>query len=89
MKRFDPGSPSVRHRWIDRTGVDYNDQAPETVGIELVESSGLLHGEHGWRDSEGDRLDDFGVDEDVEFYDGDQVPLAELLHGKIAPTTNH
>ncbi len=89
MKRFDPGFPSVRHRRIDRIGVDHNDQAPETVGIEPGESSGLINGEHGWRDSEGDRLDDFGVDEDVEFYDEDEVPLAELLHGKIPPTSNH
>ncbi|KAI5266204.1 S-adenosyl-L-methionine-dependent methyltransferase [Aureobasidium subglaciale] len=33
-------------------------------------------GEEGWRNSEGERLDDFGVDEDVEFYDEDDVPLA-------------
>ena len=36
-------------------------------------------GEEEWRDSEGDRLDDFGVDEQVEFYDEDDVPLAVLL----------
>ncbi|OJD19949.1 hypothetical protein AJ78_00143 [Emergomyces pasteurianus Ep9510] len=36
-------------------------------------------GEEGWRDSEGDRLGDFGVDEEIEFYDEDDIPLAELL----------
>ncbi|KAA6406390.1 MAG: palmitoyltransferase pfa4 [Lasallia pustulata] len=36
-------------------------------------------GEEGWRNSEGDRLQDFGVDEDADFYDEDNVPLAELL----------
>jgi len=36
-------------------------------------------GEEGWKDSDGDRLRDFGVDEDVEFYDEDNVPLGELL----------
>ncbi|MCJ1437102.1 Palmitoyltransferase [Xylographa pallens] len=36
-------------------------------------------GEEAWRNSEGDRLNDFGVDEDVEFYDEDDIPLAELL----------
>ncbi|KLJ11197.1 hypothetical protein EMPG_13507 [Blastomyces silverae] len=36
-------------------------------------------GEEGWRDPEGDRLRDFGVDEEVEFYDEDDIPLAELL----------
>jgi palmitoyltransferase len=38
-------------------------------------------GEEGWRNSEGERLKDFGVDEDVEFYDEqeDEIPLAELI----------
>ncbi|CAD0091343.1 unnamed protein product, partial [Aureobasidium mustum] len=39
-------------------------------------------GEEGWRNSEGERLDDFGVDEDVEFYDEDEVPLGELMRRK-------
>ncbi|KAJ0122457.1 palmitoyltransferase pfa4 [Diaporthe amygdali] len=37
-----------------------------------------MDGEPGWTNSEGDRLRDFGVDEDVEDDDED-VPLAELL----------
>lgn len=40
-------------------------------------------GEEAWRNPEGDRLGDFGVDEDAEFYDettvDDDVPLAEIL----------
>ena len=36
-------------------------------------------GEEGWQDSEGNRLEDYGVEEDVEFYDEDDVPLAELI----------
>ncbi|KAF2707584.1 zf-DHHC-domain-containing protein [Pleomassaria siparia CBS 279.74] len=38
-------------------------------------------GEEGWRNSEGERLKDFGVDEDVEFYDEreDDLPLGQLL----------
>lgn len=36
-------------------------------------------GEEGWRTSDGDRLGDFGVDEEAEFYDEDDVPLAVLL----------
>ncbi len=36
-------------------------------------------GEEGWRDSDGNRLKDYGVDEDVEFYDEDSIPIAELL----------
>jgi palmitoyltransferase len=34
-------------------------------------------GEEAWRTSEGDRLDDFGVDEDVEFYDEENVPFQD------------
>ncbi|EGE79546.2 palmitoyltransferase pfa4 [Blastomyces dermatitidis ATCC 18188] len=41
-------------------------------------------GEEGWRDPEGDRLRDFGVDEEVEFYDEDDIPLAELLRRRQA-----
>lgn len=41
-------------------------------------------GEEGWRNSEGERLADFGVDEDIEFYDEDDLPLAELLKRKKA-----
>lgn len=38
-------------------------------------------GEEGWRNSEGERLKDFGVDEDVEFYDEqeDDLPLSVLM----------
>jgi palmitoyltransferase len=42
-------------------------------------------GEEAWRNSEGERLKDFGVDEEVEFYDeqeDDDVPLGELLARK-------
>lgn len=48
-------------------------------------SSGPLDvGEEVWRDSAGDRLDDFGVDENVEFYDDDQMPLAEFMERQIS-----
>lgn len=39
-------------------------------------------GEEGWRNSEGETLNDFGVDVDVEFYDEDDVPLGELMKQK-------
>lgn len=35
-------------------------------------------GEEGWRGAEGDRLADYGVDEDAEFYDEDDIPLSVL-----------
>ena len=39
-------------------------------------------GEEGWRNREGERLGDFGVDEVAEFYDEDDMPLAEILRRK-------
>jgi palmitoyltransferase len=36
-------------------------------------------GEEGWQNAEGERLRDFGVDEEVEFYDEDNIPLATLM----------
>jgi len=39
----------------------------------------LDSGEEGWQDSGGNRLKDYGVDEDVEFYDEDNIPIAELM----------
>lgn len=38
----------------------------------------------GWRNSEGDRLDDFGVDENAENVDEDNIPLAELIRKRQA-----
>ena len=38
----------------------------------------------GWRNSEGDRLDDFGVDEHAELFDEDDIPLAELIRKRQA-----
>lgn len=38
-----------------------------------------VSGEEGWQDSDGNRLRDFGVEEDLEFYDEDDIPIAKLL----------
>ncbi|KAJ5698700.1 hypothetical protein N7462_000705 [Penicillium macrosclerotiorum] len=40
-------------------------------------------GEESWRNAEGERLRDFGVDEDVEFYDEDDIPLGILMEQKM------
>jgi palmitoyltransferase len=49
---------------------------------------GSVSGEEGWRNSEGERLKDFGLDEEVEFYDeqqeDDDVPLSQLLERRRA-----
>ncbi|KAL9102924.1 MAG: hypothetical protein Q9163_001984 [Psora crenata] len=65
LKRFDGGSSSA----IKGGSVRKEFVADNTVG-------GL--GGHAWRDCEGEGLDDFGVDEHMDFYDEDNIPLAEL-----------
>lgn len=52
---------------------DTEQLSPPTYGKDSDE------GEESWRNSEGERLRDFGVDEDVEFYDEEDVPLAVLI----------
>lgn len=57
----------------------------QTVAKGRSMGGGSQDGEEAWRNSEGERLKDFGVDEEVEFYDEqeedeeDDVPLSELL----------
>ncbi|KAF2118354.1 DHHC palmitoyltransferase-domain-containing protein [Lophiotrema nucula] len=59
----------------DGSGSDAYDESEEEA-----EERGSRSGEEGWKNSEGERLRDFGVDEDVEFYDEeDDLPLSELL----------
>ena len=42
-------------------------------------------GEEGWRNKEGERLADFGVEEIADFYDEeDYLPLAEVMRRRKA-----
>lgn len=43
-----------------------------------------LDGEEGWTNSDGDRLRDYGVDEEAESIADDEVPLGELLRRRKA-----
>lgn len=86
----------ARDRDGDGLGDGYGDDLSdrEMSGEEDVQETvkvavGDEEGEEAWRNSEGERLKDFGVDEDVEFYDeqeeeDDDVPLGELLARKRA-----
>ncbi|KAM0799110.1 palmitoyltransferase with autoacylation activity Pfa4 [Usnea florida] len=79
LKRYDGGAtPSVPRRSLHER---YKNRAHDdkSLNFQPVESHHFRSGEEGWQDSEGDRLDDFGVDEDVEFYDQDDIPLANLI----------
>lgn len=52
---------------------------PNTDSMRDDDESEADDGEEGWKNSEGERLRDFGVDEEIEFYDEDDIPLAELI----------
>ena len=60
----------------------FDGQGSETTewGQDIPSDSRKNKGEEAWENSEGERLKDFGVDEDIEFYDEeDEVPLSQLL----------
>lgn len=78
MRRFhDSQSQYYRRKpFHDRYNLKEEEEAEDEPDSQ---SRGCSAGEEGWRNSEGDRLGDFGVEEEVEFYDEDDVPLAELL----------
>lgn len=70
----------------------YNKRLDDTTMYQRHEEydSGRLNGEEIWRNEEGERLADFGVDEAVDFYDEDDEPLARIRqrlqngHGKLS-----
>lgn len=47
-----------------------------------------MDGNEGWTNSDGDRLRDYGVDEDTEMVAEDDIPLAELLIHRKAKRKN-
>ncbi|KAK5021991.1 Palmitoyltransferase [Exophiala sideris] len=58
---------------------DQDDETPLEDDYITDEEEEAHSGEEGWQDSGGNRLKDYGVDESVEFYDEDNIPIAELL----------
>lgn len=52
----------------------------------LVTSDDDEEGEEAWQNSEGDRLKDFGVDEEADFYDEEDLPLTEVLRRRKSRT---
>ncbi|KAK5092339.1 Palmitoyltransferase [Exophiala xenobiotica] len=75
-RRFGP--EPVQRRKAFHKRYDSNASSNAEDGLEGYDEYSAS-GEEGWQDSDGNRLKDYGVDEDVEFYDEDDVPLAELL----------
>lgn len=74
MRRVRPGGVQRRKRFHDRYDPDTRDESDSEHG----EQKGS-DGEEAWRNSEGERLHDFGVDEEIEFYDEEDIPLAILM----------
>jgi palmitoyltransferase len=62
------------HQRYDKTALQQNDMSSPNMYVE-----GEGEGEESWRDNEGQALHDFGVDEEAEFYDEEDLPLAELM----------
>lgn len=87
LKRYQGDSSFSRRRpFHERFGRTASETEPE---YPTSSNPDMSIGEEAWRNSEGERLADFGVDEEVEFYDEDDVPLAQLIQRKraVAPHT--
>ncbi|KAF2723289.1 DHHC zinc finger domain-containing protein [Polychaeton citri CBS 116435] len=83
-ERYAESTGNLAHSHDDQGAADpdYDSSGEE---YQLHDNSGTAEdGEEAWRNKEGERLADFGVEEDVEFYDEDNVPLAELIKRRKA-----
>jgi palmitoyltransferase len=67
-----------RKRFYDRYK-ELKDDEDHELSPEHASPNASDEGEESWRNSEGERLRDFGVDEDVDFYDEEDVPLAVII----------
>ena len=78
FKRFisEPNSSSHRRPFRERYRGREPDGSSELSPLTASDQEG---GEEEWQNSEGERLKDYGVDEETEFYQEDDLPLAELL----------
>ena len=74
-----PSRCSTIHEHQNIGQIDIDNGAIESIG-----SPSKAEDVEVWRDSEGDRLDDFGVDEDIECFNEDEIPIAELLRRRRA-----
>ncbi|KUJ24137.1 zf-DHHC-domain-containing protein [Mollisia scopiformis] len=71
-------------RWVKKEFLDEK-EAEGDSGSEGYEYEEGIDGEPGWTNSDGDRLRDYGVDEEAEIIaDDDDIPLGELLRRRKA-----
>lgn len=76
-------------RWVRKELLDEDEDKEEESGSDEYEYEEGIDGELGWTNSDGDRLRDYGVDEDaevevVEEEEEDDIPLGELLKRRKA-----
>jgi palmitoyltransferase len=67
------------HQRYDAHDIAANDSSNPNLYVD-----GEGPGEEAWTNHEGDGLKDFGLDEEAEFYDEEDVPLAELIRRRKA-----
>jgi len=79
MKAFRRRQQKDYERWDTKKGDDKEDDKEDESEEYESEYEEGIDGEEGWTNSEGDRLRDFGVDEEAEEMADDDIPLAELL----------
>ncbi|KAF7182952.1 hypothetical protein CNMCM7691_002696 [Aspergillus felis] len=68
-----------RKRFHDRFNENKAEERDSESESDTSDDEEAQDGEEGWKNSEGDRLRDFGVDEEVEFYDEEDIPLGILM----------
>ena len=81
LKRYrNEASSTGPRRRLQEVSDEYNNpHAYQQADLEYAaENTG------GWRDSDGDRLGDFGVDEAAELFDEDSIALAEVMRRRHA-----
>lgn len=71
LKRYENTNlPVIRRKpFHEREAVEEHRSQSRSQSRDFTSSAPLGVGEEVWRDSAGDRLDDFGLDEEIEFYD--------------------
>jgi palmitoyltransferase len=79
---YDPAETAIEtDEESESSGSESDDEAHVVSRREDNKDDG---GEEAWRNKEGERLADFGVDEVAEFYDEDDLPLVEIIRRKKA-----
>lgn len=88
MKRFQQ-SPGLQRRKPFYDRYKTRDKAQSDSDEPETDSEGYSdEGEEAWRNAEGERLRDFGVDEEAEFYDEEDVPLGVLIERRKQQSAN-